>query len=83
MSDTATLGRLARIKVGDNLPGRDLVCDNVQSMLYNAVLWNGAIAWICRVSTAPSCARSPNCFKLIGVTLSCRRPRLVHSNRLL
>jgi 3-methylfumaryl-CoA hydratase len=41
MTEEETIGRLATIQVGDALPERDLVCDNVQSMLYNAVLWNG------------------------------------------
>jgi 3-methylfumaryl-CoA hydratase len=34
-------GRLAQIQVGDTLPERAFKPDNVQSMLYNAVLWNG------------------------------------------
>lgn len=33
--------RFENIKVGDSLPERDFDCDNVQLMLYNAVLWNG------------------------------------------
>ena len=41
MSDAQTASRVTRINVGDALPERELVCDNVQSMLYNAVLWNG------------------------------------------
>lgn len=31
----------ASIQVGDSLPERDFDCNNVQLMLYNAVLWNG------------------------------------------
>ena len=27
-------------QVADNLPGRSVVCDNVQLFFYNAVLWN-------------------------------------------
>ena len=41
MKEVGTIGRLGKIEVGDSLPERELVCDNVQSMLYNAVLWNG------------------------------------------
>jgi 3-methylfumaryl-CoA hydratase len=33
--------RFAGIQVGDRLPEREFDCDNVQLMLYNAVLWNG------------------------------------------
>ena len=33
--------RFATIQVGDSLPEREFDCDNVQLMLYNAVLWNG------------------------------------------
>jgi hydroxyacyl-ACP dehydratase HTD2-like protein with hotdog domain len=33
--------RFAGIQVGDSLPERQFDCDNVQLMLYNAVLWNG------------------------------------------
>jgi 3-methylfumaryl-CoA hydratase len=33
--------RFAGIKPGDQLPQRAFKPDNVQSMLYNAVLWNG------------------------------------------
>jgi len=33
--------RLTQIQVGDALPEREFKPDNVQSMLYNAVLWNG------------------------------------------
>ena len=40
MSETAAASRLARIRVGDRLPGREFKPDNVQLMLYNAVLWN-------------------------------------------
>jgi 3-methylfumaryl-CoA hydratase len=41
VNEAERVNRLAQIKVGDALPERDLVCDNVQSMLYNAALWNG------------------------------------------
>jgi hydroxyacyl-ACP dehydratase HTD2-like protein with hotdog domain len=33
--------RFTDIQVGDSLPEREFDCDNVQLMLYNAVLWNG------------------------------------------
>jgi hydroxyacyl-ACP dehydratase HTD2-like protein with hotdog domain len=33
--------RFASIAIGDSLPERNFDCDNVQLMLYNAVLWNG------------------------------------------
>jgi 3-methylfumaryl-CoA hydratase len=33
--------RVTQIQVGDALPEREFKPDNVQSMLYNAVLWNG------------------------------------------
>ena len=33
--------RFTQIQVGDSLPERNFDCDNVQLMLYNAVLWNG------------------------------------------
>jgi hydroxyacyl-ACP dehydratase HTD2-like protein with hotdog domain len=33
--------RFTDVRVGDSLPERDFDCDNVQLMLYNAVLWNG------------------------------------------
>jgi len=33
--------RVAQMQVGDALPEREFKPDNVQSMLYNAVLWNG------------------------------------------
>ncbi len=33
--------RLQRLQVGEALPEREFVCDNVQLMLYNAALWNG------------------------------------------
>ena len=33
--------RVTQIEVGDKLPEREFKPDNVQSMLYNAVLWNG------------------------------------------
>lgn len=32
--------RLASVSVGDELPGRGFSCDNIQSFLYNAALWN-------------------------------------------
>ena len=41
MSAEQASTRLAQIAVGDSLPEREFVCDNVQLMLYNAVLWNG------------------------------------------
>ncbi len=31
----------ADVSVGDTLPEREFTCDNVQSMMYNAILWNG------------------------------------------
>ena len=33
--------RVAQIQVGDALPERSFQPDNIQSMLYNAALWNG------------------------------------------
>ena len=33
--------RLTQIQVGEALPERSFKPDNIQSMLYNAVLWNG------------------------------------------
>ena len=41
MNEAKSVNRLEGIQVGDSLPERELVCDNVQSMLYNAALWNG------------------------------------------
>ncbi len=41
MNEAKSADRLASIQEGDALPERDLVCDNVQSMMYNAALWNG------------------------------------------
>jgi 3-methylfumaryl-CoA hydratase len=41
MTEPAPLDRFAGITVGDPLPERDYTPDNVQLMLYNAVLWNG------------------------------------------
>ena len=41
MNEAEIVNRLAQLQVGDVLPERELVCDNVQSMLYNAALWNG------------------------------------------
>jgi 3-methylfumaryl-CoA hydratase len=41
VSEVQASTRLAQVQAGDSLPWRELVCDNVQSMLYNAALWNG------------------------------------------
>ena len=41
MSEAQELSRLASVKVGEPLPKRNFTPDNVQSMLYNAILWNG------------------------------------------
>jgi len=41
LSDAAKEARFQTIRVGDALPERSFKPDNVQSMLYNAVLWNG------------------------------------------
>jgi 3-methylfumaryl-CoA hydratase len=41
LSSRAVSSRFAGIAPGDELPGRAFKPDNVQSMLYNAVLWNG------------------------------------------
>lgn len=41
MSGAIVSERLAGIAVGDRLPEREYTPDNVQLMLYNAVLWNG------------------------------------------
>jgi hydroxyacyl-ACP dehydratase HTD2-like protein with hotdog domain len=41
VSELANTVRLAGIVVGDALPERDYTPDNVQLMLYNAILWNG------------------------------------------
>ena len=41
MSEAQEPSRLASVKVGEQLPERQFKPDNVQSMLYNAVLWNG------------------------------------------
>ena len=41
MNEAKSADRLAGIQEGDALPERDLMCDNVQSMMYNAALWNG------------------------------------------
>ena len=38
---TAVSERIDGVRVGDTLPEREFVCNNVQLMLYNAVLWNG------------------------------------------
>ena len=40
MSTSADTSRLASIQPGDTLPERFFTSDIVQSMLYNAVLWN-------------------------------------------
>lgn len=41
MTAADTGSRFASIQPGDELPQRSFKPDNVQSMLYNAVLWNG------------------------------------------
>ena len=41
MNEAETFTRMTQIRVGDALPEREFKPDNVQSMLYNAVLWNG------------------------------------------
>ncbi len=41
MSDADLNSPLAQIQVGQALPERNFQPDNVQSMLYNALLWNG------------------------------------------
>ena len=41
MSDTQQAGGVRGVVVGESLPRREFRPDNVQSMLYNAVLWNG------------------------------------------
>jgi 3-methylfumaryl-CoA hydratase len=41
MSEAGTASRLSQIEVGDQLPERQFTPDIVQSMLYNAALWNG------------------------------------------
>ena len=41
MSETGQGLQLEGIKPGDTLPARTFKPDNVQSMLYNAALWNG------------------------------------------
>ena len=40
MNTTADASRLAGIQPGDTLPERFFTTDIIQSMLYNAVLWN-------------------------------------------
>lgn len=40
MTEAAATDR-RRVQVGDTLPERTYIPDNVQLMLYNAVLWNG------------------------------------------
>lgn len=40
MSDTQQAGQVRGVVVGESLPRREFRPDNVQSMLYNAVLWN-------------------------------------------
>jgi 3-methylfumaryl-CoA hydratase len=32
--------RIANIKIGDELPGREFKCNTVQQFFYNAALWN-------------------------------------------
>mgnify|MGYP003625701362 CR=1 FL=1 len=41
MTEAAEVAPKRSINVGDTLPERRFQPDNVQSMLYNAVLWNG------------------------------------------
>ncbi|MEM6581568.1 MAG: hypothetical protein AAF699_09860 [Pseudomonadota bacterium] len=41
MSESRQTLEIATIKAGDALPEREFKPDNVQSMLYNAALWNG------------------------------------------
>ncbi len=41
MNKATRVARVETIKPGDKLPRRAFKPDNVQSMLYNAVLWNG------------------------------------------
>ena len=41
MTGSAELDRFASLEVDANLPEREYTPDNVQLMLYNAVLWNG------------------------------------------
>ena len=41
MTVSGELARFSAIRPGDELPQRMFKPDNVQSMLYNAVLWNG------------------------------------------
>ena len=41
MTGSAELDRFASLEVDTNLPEREYTPDNVQLMLYNAVLWNG------------------------------------------
>ena len=41
MSNAADTDRVADLREGDELPTREHTPDNVQLMLYNAVLWNG------------------------------------------
>ncbi|MEM8562093.1 MAG: hypothetical protein AAGF57_07645 [Pseudomonadota bacterium] len=41
MSESRQTLQFAAIKAGDTLPEREFKPDNVQSMLYNAALWNG------------------------------------------
>ena len=41
MKAAQDLTRLTRVQVGEQLPERHFTPDNVQSMLYNAILWNG------------------------------------------
>ncbi len=41
MSEAASVDRFGTLQEGDDLPAREHTPDNVQLMLYNAVLWNG------------------------------------------
>lgn len=41
MSGATQTARFAAVQLGDTLPERELTPDNVQLMLYNAILWNG------------------------------------------
>ena len=41
MSESSTPARCTEMQVGDALPERSFTPTNVQSMMYNAALWNG------------------------------------------
>ena len=41
MTEAANMDRFSTVSEGDALPAREHTPDNVQLMLYNAVLWNG------------------------------------------